>query len=116
MGTKPSTFEYFENIEVSEMGFKSNTELIIELKKAIAEKNIGQTELLKIMEDHGHPIAKTTVQRLYKDGSEVNDSFRYKDTLQPLAEVLLDDKVIELQNPIDAKKHGIQIVYRVVLY
>lgn len=92
MGTKPSSFEYFENNEVSEMGFKSNTELIIELKKAIAEKNIGQTELLKIMEEHGHPIAKTTVQRLYKDGSEVNDSFRYKDTLQPLAEVLLGDK------------------------
>ena len=91
MGTEPSTFEYFECKEVSEMGLKSNTELIIELKKAIAEKNIGQTELMKIMEEHGHPLAKTTVQRLYKDGSEVNDSFRYKDTLQPLAEVLLDE-------------------------
>ena len=78
------------------MGLKSNTELIVELKHAISEKNIGQTELIKIMEDHGHPIAKTTIQRLYKDGSEVNDSFRYKDTLQPLAEVLLDDKDISV--------------------
>ena len=91
MGTKPSSFEYFENNEVSEMGLKSNTELIIDLKNAIIEKGIGQTELIKMMEEHGHPIAKTTVQRLYKEGSEVNDSFRYKDTLQPLAEVLLDD-------------------------
>ena len=73
------------------MGLKSNTELIIDLKNAIIEKGIGQTELIKMMEEHGHPIAKTTVQRLYKEGSEVNDSFRYKDTLQPLAEVLLGD-------------------------
>lgn len=91
MGTKPSSFEYLEDQEVSEMGLKSNTELIIDIKNAIAEKGIGQTELIKLMEEHGHPIAKTTVQRLYKDGSEVNDSFRYKDTLQPLAELLFDD-------------------------
>ena len=118
MGTKPSTFEYFENIEVSEMGFKSNMELIIELKKAIAEKNIGQTELQKIMEERGHPIAKTTIQRLYKDGSEVNDSFRYKDTLQPIAEVLLPDKdpyfdpveIARLQAEIKLKDETISIL------
>ena len=58
LNTIPSTFEYFGNKEVSEMELKSNTELIIELKQAIAEKNIGQSELMKMMEDHGHPIAK----------------------------------------------------------
>jgi len=46
---------------------------------------------LKMMEDAGHPIAKTTLQRICKEGSEVNDSFRYNDTLKPLAEVLLDN-------------------------
>lgn len=88
------------------MGFKSNKELIIELKKVIKEKDIGQTELMKMMEEHGHPLGKTTIQRLYTEGSEENDSFRYKDTLQPLAELLLDnapalDPVIELQDRID---------------
>jgi len=73
------------------MELKSNAELIIELKKAMAEKHIGQAELLKMMEDAGHPIAKTTLQRICKEGSEVNDSFRYNDTLKPLAEVLLDN-------------------------
>jgi len=73
------------------MELKSNTELIIELKKAMSEKHIGLTELMKMMEDAGHPIAKTTLQRICKDGSEINDSFRYRDTLKPLAEVLLDD-------------------------
>lgn len=78
------------------MDLKSNTELIVALKRTIAEKNISQSELMKLMEDHGHPIAKTTIQRFFKEGSEVNDSFRYRDTLMPMAEVLLPDNVQQL--------------------
>ena len=88
------------------MNLKSNTELIVELKKVIAEKKIGQTDMLKLLSEHGHPIAKTTIQRFYKEGSEINDSFRYKDTLQPMAEILLDDPpecdpIAELHERID---------------
>lgn len=89
------------------MELKSNKELIIELKQAIAEKNIGQSELMKMMEEHGHPIAKTTIQRLYKEGSEENDSFRYKDTLKPLGELLLPHKKTE-EDPIQVLQDRIE--------
>ena len=117
MEQKPSTFEYFEDGEVSEMELKSNTELIIALKHTIAEKNIGQAELMKMLAEHGHPIAKTTIQRFYKEGSEVNDSFRYKDTLQPMAELLLpdeepeEDPILELKERIDELTDQMKEIY-----
>ena len=88
------------------MNLKSNTELIIDIKKALAEKNIGQTDLMKMLAEHNKPIAKTTIQRLYKERSEYEDSFRYKDTLQPIAELVLDDvpesdPIAELHERID---------------
>lgn len=88
------------------MNLKSNTDWIIEIKQALEKKNIGQTELQKMLEEYGHPIAKTTIQRLYKERSEYEDSFRYKDTIQPIAELVLDNKpeedpVAELKERVD---------------
>ena len=117
MDTKPPTFEYFNIEGVSKMELKSNTELIIALKRTIAEKNIGQAELMKMLAEHGHPIAKTTIQRFYKEGSEVNDSFRYKDTLQPMAELLLPDEdpgdglILELKEKIEELSEKMQEIY-----
>lgn len=81
----------------------NNRELIVEIKNALTEKGIGQAELGKMLEENGHPIAKTTLQRLYKDGSEDNDSFSYKSTLKPIAELVLDknNDIMRLNDKID---------------
>ena len=83
----------------------NNRELVIEIKNALAEKGIGQSELEKMLKEHGHPLAKTTIQRLFKDGSEDNDSFSYKSTLKPIAELVLDNHknndILRLNDKID---------------
>ena len=88
------------------MVLKSNTELVIELKRAIERKGIKPSELKDMLEAKGTPIAKTTLQRFFRDGSETDDSFRYKDTLKPMAELLLDDvpeadPLAELEKKVD---------------
>ena len=88
------------------MVLKSNTELVIELKRAIERKGIKPSELKDMLEAHGTPIAKTTLQRFFREGSETDDSFRYKDTLKPMAELLLDDvpeadPLAELEKKVD---------------
>ena len=99
------------------MELKSNEDLIVELKKVLSEKSIGPAELGKIMEEHKHPIAKTTIQRFFKEGSEVNDSFRYKDTLKPMAEIFLPDKnqssdeIAELKEKIENLSKQIAEIY-----
>ena len=88
------------------MGLKSNSEIVIELKRAIERKGITQSELKEMLEEHGTPIARTTLQRFFREGSETDDSFRYKDTLKPMAELLLDDvpeedPLAELEKKVD---------------
>ena len=88
------------------MVLKSNTELVIELKRAIERKGIKPSELKDMLEAKGTPIAKTTLQRFFREGSETDDSFRYKDTLKPMAELLLDDvpeadPLAELEKKVD---------------
>ena len=88
------------------MGLKSNSEIVIELKRAIERKGITQSELKEMLEEHGTPIARTTLQRFFREGSETDDSFRYKYTLKPMAELLLDDvpedePLAELEKKVD---------------
>ena len=58
-----------------------------------------------MLKEHGHPLAKTTIQRLFKDGSEDGDSFSYKSTLKPIAELVLDNHknndILRLNDKID---------------
>ena len=87
------------------MGLKSNSEIVIELKRAIERKGITQSELKDMLEEHGTPIARTTLQRFFREGSETNDSFRYKYTLKPMSELLLDavpeeDPLAELEEKV----------------
>ena len=97
----------------------NNRELIVEIKNAVAEKGIGQSELGKMLEEHGHPIAKTTLQRLFKDGSEDNDSFSYKSTLKPIAELVLDNHknndILRLNDKIDCLIDKIDTVCEMII-
>lgn len=93
----------------------NNRELIIEIKNALTKKDIGQAELGKMLEEHGHTIAKTTLQRLFKDGSEDNDSFSYKSTLKPIAELVLDKTDDSLTGKIDCLIDKIDTLCEMIL-
>lgn len=66
-------------------------DLVIALKHAKAAKNLTIAQLLATMEERNQSISRTTLTRLFADGSEDNDSFNYATTLKPLAEFLLEE-------------------------
>lgn len=70
---------------------QNTKDLVIALKHAKAAKNLTIAQLLNIMDERNQSISRTTLNRIFADGSEVNDSFSYTATLKPLAELLLEE-------------------------
>lgn len=74
-------------------------EIILKLKTAKQEQNLSINDIVDLT---GHYLSKTTVQRVFAEGSE-NTSFRYEDTIRPLVKVLLDVDTIEDTDDMDTK-------------
>ena len=74
-------------------------EIILKLKEAKIERNLSISDIVNLT---GNYISKSTVQRVFADGSE-NISFRYEDTIRPLVKALLDMDTIEESDDMDTK-------------
>ena len=61
-------------------------EIILKLKEVKQAKNLSLNDIVELT---GGIVSKTSVQRVFADGSEEN-SFRYEETLRPIANALLD--------------------------
>ena len=70
-------------------------EIIMKLKEVKQAKNLSLNDIVEMT---GDLVSKTTVQRVFADGSEEN-SFRYEETIRPIATALLDiDNMEETDN------------------
>ena len=87
-------------------------ELIAQFKKVREEKNLSYSQILEMLENNGDSIAKSTLSRVFKDGSEENDSFRFEDTIRPLARVLLDVDRLEDSDDTDTRAYKSLIQYK----
>lgn len=74
-------------------------EIILKLKEAKIERNLSISDIVNLT---GNYISKSTVQRVFADGSE-SISFRYEDTIRPLVKALLDMDTIEESDDMDTK-------------
>ena len=74
-------------------------EIILKLKQAKQEKNLSNNDIVELT---NHYVSASSVQRVFKDGSE-NGSFRYEDTIRPLVKALLDVDTIEESDDNDTK-------------
>ena len=74
-------------------------EIILKLKEAKQERNLSINDIVNLT---GNYLSKSTVQRVFADGSE-NTSFRYEDTIRPLVKALLDVDTIEDSDDMDTK-------------
>ena len=74
-------------------------EIILKLKDAKREKNLSINDIVDLTNNY---LSKTTVQRVFAEGSE-NTSFRYDDTIRPLVKALLDVDTIEETDDMDTK-------------
>ena len=87
-------------------------DLIIKLKAVRNEKNLSLTDILELMEKNGDFLSKSTVSRVFADGSE-EQSFKYEETIRPLAKALLDIETIEDDDNLDTQAMKLLLQYKI---
>lgn len=93
----------------------STKDIIIKLKEVREEKGLSYGDILDMMEKNGDFVSKTTISRVFADGSE-EMSFRYEETIRPIANALLDIETIEDTDDMDIRamksllKYKLQVI------
>ena len=87
-------------------------DIILQLKEVREEKGLSYNDILSLMEKNGDYLAKSTISRVFADGSE-EMSFRYEETIRPIANALLDIETIEDDDTIDTKAMKLLLKYKV---
>ena len=77
-------------------------DIIIKLKEVREEKGLSLNEIVSLVEKNGDFISRSSVQRVFSEGSE-DISFRYDDTIRPIANALLDIDTIEDGDELDTQ-------------
>lgn len=83
----------------------TDTKKVIEMLKQVKqEKGYSLDTILKMIEDNGDSVSKSTLSRVFSDNSDYTD-FRYETTLRPICEALLDIETIEVDDTPDIKAY-----------
>ena len=77
-------------------------DIIIKLKEVRDEKGLSYNDILKLMEENNDFLSKSTISRVFAEGSE-EMSFKYEETIRPIANALLDIENIEDDDNMDTK-------------
>jgi transcriptional regulator with XRE-family HTH domain len=89
-------------------------DIIIRLKEVREEKGLSYSNILDLMEQNGDFVSKSTLSRLFSDGSEdMASTFKYETTLRPIAKVLLDIENIEDDDNIDTQAMKSLLKYKI---
>jgi transcriptional regulator with XRE-family HTH domain len=87
-------------------------DLIVKLKEVREEKGLSFNDILELMEKNGNYIAKSTLSRVFADGSdELN--FKYEETIRPIANALLDIETEEETDDLDTKALKSLLKYKI---
>lgn len=80
----------------------NSKDVILQLKQVREEKGYSYSDILKMMEKNGDYLAKSTLSRVFAEGSE-EESFKYEETIRPIANALLDIETIEETDDMDIR-------------
>ena len=86
-------------------------DIILRLKQVRDEKELSYNDILDLMEKNGDFLAKSTISRVFSDGSE-DLSFRYEETIRPIAKALLDIESIEETDDMDTQAMKALLMYK----
>lgn len=86
-------------------------DIIVKLKEVREEKGLSYSDILDLMEKNGDYLAKSTLSRVFADGSE-ELSFKYEETIRPIANALLDIENIEDDDDMDTKAMKALLKYK----
>lgn len=86
-------------------------DLIIKLKEVRDEKGLSYTDILNLMEKNNDFLARSTISRVFSEGSE-DLSFKYEETIRPIAKALLDIENIEDYDTMDTQAMKLLLQYK----
>ena len=87
-------------------------DIIIELKEVRERKGLSFTNILDLIEQNGDYLSKSTLSRVFADGSE-EMSFKYEETIRPIAKALLDIETLEDTDSMDVKAMKSLLKYKI---
>lgn len=87
-------------------------DIIIKLKEVRTEKGLSYADILELMEKNDDFLSKSTLSRVFADGSE-NLSFKYEETIRPIAKALLDIETIEADDDMDIQAMKSLLKYKI---
>lgn len=87
-------------------------DIILKLRAVQKEKKYSYTQILKMMDKNGDHVGKSTLSRLFGKNWE-KESFKYEDTLRPIAKVLLDMETIEEDDGLNIQAMKMLLKYKI---
>jgi len=87
-------------------------DIIMKLKEVREEKGLSYSNILDLMEKNGDYLSKSTLSRVFADGSE-DVSFKYDETIRPIAKALLDIETIEDDDNMDVQAMKSLLKYKI---
>lgn len=87
-------------------------DIIMKLKEVREEKGLSYSNILDLMEKNGDYLSKSTLSRVFADGSE-DVSFKYDETIRPIAKALLDIETIEEDDNMDVQAMKSLLKYKI---
>ena len=90
-------------------------DIIVKLKEVRKEKGLSFGDILNLMEENGDFLSKSTLSRVFAEGSE-DGTFKYEETIRPIAKAILDIETIEDTDDMDVQamksllKYKIQVI------
>ena len=91
---------------------ENTKQIITKLKQVRDEKGLSLNEIVLMVEKNGDYVSRSTVQRVFSDGSE-DISFRYEDSIRPIANALLDIETIEDTDSMDIQAMKVLLKYKI---
>ena len=87
-------------------------DIILKLKEVREEKNLSYNDILKLMENNNDFVAKSTLSKVFAEGSE-DMNFKYEETIRPIANALLDIETIEETDNMDIRAMKTLLKYKI---
>ena len=87
-------------------------DIILKLKAVREEKGYSYSDILALMEKNGDYLSKSTLSRVFAEGSE-DLSFKYEETIRPIANALLDIETIEDDDELDVRAMKSLLKYKI---
>lgn len=92
----------------------NSKEIILKLKEVREEKGLSYGDILDLMEKQGDFVSKSTLSRVFAEGSE-DCSFKYEETIRPIAKALLDIETIDETDNMDVQAMKSLLKYKIKL-